>query len=380
MKAERENIRLAAMGDVMLARDVGKHIFDKPDDFQFNDIKPIINNHDIIFLNLENPVSTRGTPHEIQDPHVTFCCTPDSLEVLKNLHATVVSIGNNHMLDYGDIALHDTIEHLDSMGIKHVGGGRNYEEANRPLLMKCNGIKIAFLAYVFIYSASTRMATKKRPGISDYRINHILPKIRDLNIAGYQVIVSIHWGMEYSFYPIPYQMKQAREMIENGASLILGHGPHYPQGIENYKGGQIIYSLGNFIFDEPHIFANRSFIYSTEVTGNNTLDKMQIYPVQLINHVPKLINDNERDTFNEMIVNLNKKYVTKGDLFWNKINNLYASDIVNRIFRMKSIKFILLPPLSFFYSIGFVNYIKKMKLSNIRSIIKHIFIGKRLFV
>lgn len=370
MIEEREGYRLAAMGDVMLARGVGQHILEKPEDFLFEEIGSVLKGHDLIVLNLENPVGTNGTPHHVQDPHVTFCGHPDSLQVLRNLGVTVVSLGNNHMLDYGDAALHETVEYLDALGIKHAGAGRNYEEANRPLLMECNGHKIAFLSYVFIYSASTKMATRNKPGISDYRIRKILPEIRDLSLSGYQVNVSIHWGMEYSFFPIPYQMRQARQMIDSGASIILGHGPHYPQGIENYNAGQIVYSLGNFIFDEPHTFANRSFIYSVRIAKNNRLQDMQIHTVHLNNHIPMLVYHKEKDNLEKWINTLSKLYASKNAAFWKKINSLYFSDVVSRVFRMKSLKFIFLPPLSFYSDVGIKNLVKKTKAKNVLSLLK----------
>ncbi len=370
---EKEVFRLAAMGDVMLDREVGKHIKDKPEDFLFKDIRSVLKHYDAIFLNLENPVGTKGTPHPIQDPQVTFCCHPDSLRILKNLGADIVSLGNNHMLDYGETALCETLEHLDALGIKHVGAGRNYEEANRPLLVEYNNKKVAFLSYVFIYSASTRMAKRNKPGVSDYRINRILPAIRDLSGSGYQVIVSIHWGIEYCFYPLPYQMKQARRMIDNGASLILGHGPHYPQGIENYKNGQIVYSLGNFIFDEPYRLANRSFIYGVNVTASNKLRNADIYPVHINNHVPYLIQGRGKDRLYKLIKNLGYIYPRKKKIFWKKINNIYFNDIVSRVIRMKSVKFIFLPSIFFYFEIGLINFLKKFKVTNLLSILRYPF-------
>jgi poly-gamma-glutamate capsule biosynthesis protein CapA/YwtB (metallophosphatase superfamily) len=363
---------LAAMGDVMMDREVGRHFRDRPEDFLFNDIRSVLKTHDLIFLNLENPVGTKGTPHHIQDPHVTFCCHPESLQVLKNLGVSVVSLGNNHMLDYGETALSETLEHLDNFGIKHVGAGRDYEEANRPLLMEYNGKKIAFLSYVFIYSASTKMAKGDKPGVSDYRINKILPIIRDLSASDYQVIVSIHWGMEYSLYPIPYQMNQARRMIDSGASLILGHGPHYPQGIENYKHGQIVYSMGNFIFDEPYKLAKRSFIYSVGITQANKLQNMRIYPVHLNNHLPTLVNSRQKERLERLIFNLSEVYPKKDKEFWKNINNHYFSDIVGRVLRMRSLKFIFLPPVSFYFRVGFRNYLEKLNLTNVIAIFRRL--------
>ena len=77
---------------------------------------------------------------------------------------SVVSLGNNHILDYGESALVETLEHLDAAGIKWVGAGRNYEEANRPLLLEIGGRKLAFLSYAFIYSVNSRMASARRVG------------------------------------------------------------------------------------------------------------------------------------------------------------------------------------------------------------------------
>src|SRR3972149_9816095 len=138
MSAGKVAYRLAAMGDVMLSRNVGKHYMARPDDFLLNEIRSFLKYYDLIFVNLETPVSTKGVPHHIQDPNVTCCAHPDTLRIIKNLGVNIVSLGNNHMLDYGEEALCETLEHLDHYGIKYVGAGQNYEEANRPLLLEIN--------------------------------------------------------------------------------------------------------------------------------------------------------------------------------------------------------------------------------------------------
>jgi poly-gamma-glutamate capsule biosynthesis protein CapA/YwtB (metallophosphatase superfamily) len=373
METDRTAYRLVAMGDVMLDRQVGKHFKEKPQDFQFGELQTVLRDDDLIFLNLENPVGTKGSPNAIQDPNVTFRCHPESLQVLKNLGTVVVSLGNNHMLDYGEGTLAETLAHLDAAGIKHVGAGRDYEEANRPLVMEFKGKKIAFLSHVFIYSASTRRARGKRAGVSDYRIGKILSKVSALKGAGYQVIVSLHWGIEYCFYPLPYQREQARAMIDHGASLILGHGPHYPQGIERYKHGEIVYSLGNFIFDEPHRFSNRSFIYGVEITEADDLVNRIVCPVQLVHHVPSLMRGKEAERFQRFILRLENVYKGKSDLFWKRVNNIYFQDIINRIVRMRSLKFVFLPPLSFYLGVGIRNYLAKVSFKNIASTLQMIF-------
>jgi len=358
------------MGDVMLARGVMKHYFERPQDFLLTDIRAVLNQYDLVFLNLENPVSVRGTPHPIQDPNVTFRSHPDTLNILKNLGVTVVSLGNNHMLDYGEEALADTLEHLEFQGIRHIGAGINYEDANRPLFLECNDQKIAMLSYVFLFSASTEMARGNRPGVSDYRIKHILPRIDELKRNGYLVIVSAHWGLEYSLYPLPYQMRMARKMIDNGAAIVIGHGPHYPQGIESYKDGQIVYSLGNFVFDEPHKFANRSFIYGAELSNNMRPENRRIYPYHIVNHVPTIVDSIAKERIEKIITSLGECYPRKSKNFWKKINNIYFMDIFHRVIQNRSIKYLYLPPLRFYFSIGFANIIKKIKIDNVTSLLK----------
>jgi poly-gamma-glutamate capsule biosynthesis protein CapA/YwtB (metallophosphatase superfamily) len=353
---------LAAMGDVMLSRSraIGQHLHERPQDFRMQEVADVLAGFDLVFANLESPVGITGTPHPIQHPNVTFRCHPEVLAVLKNLGVTVVSLGNNHMLDYGAECLAETLEHLDASGIRHVGAGRNYEEANRPLLLRVNGKKVAFLAYVFLYSASTQIATRSRAGVSDHRIGSILPRIRELTRAGYQVIVSAHWGLEYSFYPLPYQMEQARRMIREGASLVIGHGPHYPQGIETCEGGRIVYSLGNFLFDEPTPYSNRSFIYGAAVASDNAVLAERLYPFHINDHVPTLVQGRDKERLENLVRKLSESYATKDQRFWQRQNSLYFRDIVYRVQRMKSFKFVLLPPLAFYGAVGTRNYARKL--------------------
>lgn len=348
------------MGDVMLDRAVGEHFRRAPEDYAFRELAVILGSYDLVFANLENPVGVRGTPHPTQHRNVTFRCHPDALRVLRNLGIGVVSLGNNHMLDYGGEALAETLEHLDANGIRHVGAGKNYREANEPLLLEINGKKVGILSHVFIYSASTAMATRDRPGVSDHRIRKILPRIRDLVRQDYQVLVSVHWGLEYSFFPIPYQMAQARRMIDSGASVIIGHGPHYPQGIESYRHGKIIYSLGNFIFDEPFKFANRSFIFGIGVGPGNRLTDQIVHPIHIREQVPAIVHGAEQRNMERLIASLGRVYASRSRRFWQNQNSIYFGDIVHRVRHMKSLKFVMLPPPSFYAGVGLRNYARKL--------------------
>jgi poly-gamma-glutamate capsule biosynthesis protein CapA/YwtB (metallophosphatase superfamily) len=357
-------VRIAALGDIMLARDVGRHYVNKPDDFKLEEIAGILGQYDLVIANLENPVGIKGAPHPKQDPHVAFRCHPDTLAVLKNLNVDVVSLGNNHLLDYGEETLFESLHYLEKANIAHVGGGKDYAQANKPACFSIRGMKIALLSSVMIYSASTERAAAKKPGVADYRIAPLLANIRALKRKGYTVLVTVHWGLEYCFYPVPYQRLQARRMIDAGASLILGHGPHYPQGIEDYQQGQIVHSLGNFIFDEPHYYSNKSFVYGAELDGSGRMLSKSIYPVNIINHIPVLDERFDRSRTAVLVSNLDKIYQRKDKKFWKGINNRLFRDIVMRVTTMKSWKFVLLPPPTFYFTIGVKNLLEKVKINN----------------
>jgi poly-gamma-glutamate capsule biosynthesis protein CapA/YwtB (metallophosphatase superfamily) len=361
MSDSRSVIRLAAVGDVMLARGVGRHFAEAPADFTTGGVHDVLRTYDIVCANLENPVGTSGRPCPGQDPNVTFRAHPDTLDVLVSMGVKVVSLGNNHMLDYGEPALIETLEHLDRRGIGWVGAGRNYDEANRPLLMEVNGQRLAFLSHAFIYSVNSRMAGRGRPGISDHRPSRIVNQVRALKRAGHQVIVMMHWGYEYCFYPLPYQMRAARRMIDAGASLVLGHGPHYPQGIEDYRTGQIVYSLGNFIFDEPHKYANRSFIYAADMDASGGLKHREVLPVHLQRHVPTLVEGAEKRRLSRLVENLSTRYAEKDRRFWQSISASYLTELCGRVVRNRSVKYLLIPSASFYRDVGPAVLLRKLK-------------------
>lgn len=367
-----DTIQIAAMGDAMLGRSVGARYDARPDDFTMADIRSVIDGHDIVFVNLECPVSSRGRPDPIQKPNVTFCAPPETLGILRGIGVNVVSIANNHALDYGEEALRDTQLYLDQAGLRWGGAGRNYDEANAPIFLEVRGRKVAILCHVFIYSASTRIATKRRAGVADHHLGRMLRKIKSLRNEGYLVIVSVHWGLEYAFHPVPYQCRQARKMIEAGASLILGHGPHYPQGFETYEGGRIVWSLGNFLFDEPYRYSNRSFIYSAALSASSAqvVDE-RITPIEIVRGVPRVLSGPAGDRLHRGLRALTAGYQAGSrNKVQRRISARYFSDIVNRVFSMKSLRFLLLPPLGFYRDVGITGMMQKVRLRNLLSVVQ----------
>jgi len=255
--AKAREINLVLVGDVMLARGVANQI-KKSDDFNypFLNVADFLNSADLVFGNLEGPISEQG---KNQGSVYSFKAEPGVVQGLSFAGFSVMSLANNHILDWGTQAMLDTVDLLGARGIKTVGAGRDYDSANQPVILERNGTKIAFLAYTNLLPKSFA-ARENTSGISDFDISKIKAKIEELKTRADLVIVSMHWGEEYQTKANLSQQKIAHELIEDGADLVVGHHPHVPEEIEQYnppprkategRGGWIIYSLGNFVFDQ----------------------------------------------------------------------------------------------------------------------------------
>ncbi|MBI4535053.1 MAG: CapA family protein [Ignavibacteriae bacterium] len=200
---------------------------------------------DIGMVNLECPVTTRGT--KVEKPF-NFRMHGRFLDVIKEAGIDIVNLANNHIYDYGKVGLFDTITHLDSVGILHVGAGRNKKEAHRPVVIDERGKRIAFLGYYG--GGEAPRATETKAGVARRELKLIkadLSRLKRKDSVDY-VVVNLHWGIEKATHPDQEQIKFARTLIDSGADAVIGHHPHVLQGIERYKHGVIAYSLGNLIF------------------------------------------------------------------------------------------------------------------------------------
>lgn len=240
-----EDITLAFAGDTLLGFRIGDLIRERGTDYPWGGVTPTLGGADLAMVNLECSVSVRGSP---QDKKWTFRAEPEALTGLRNAGVDLVSLANNHVLDYGQEAFEDTLANLDKAGVARVGAGLNVDEAARPVILEAKGFKVGFLAATEFYPEAW-LATDTRPGVWSARYGEKLAAaLKTLRPEVDCVVVSLHWGVEYESYPYAYQRQLARGLIDAGADLIIGHHPHVLQGLEVYKGGLIAYSLGNFVF------------------------------------------------------------------------------------------------------------------------------------
>ena len=235
-------------GDIMLDRGVRNSV---NKNFNGNYSKlfeklGIIKKSDIAFANLEGPASDMGA--DLKNLY-SFRMDPSVIPALKGAGFSIISVANNHVGDWGREAYGDTLRRLKENEIFYTGGGINTEEAEKPVIIEKYGIKIGYLGFSDV-GPEWMKSKDDQPGI--LLANN--PKFSEIiQNAAKQVdhlVVSFHFGDEYKTIHNGRQEYLAHKAIDAGAKIVVGHHPHVIQDTEIYKNGYIIYSLGNFIFDQ----------------------------------------------------------------------------------------------------------------------------------
>lgn len=201
---------------------------------------------DVLFGNLEGPISDKGTR---VGSIYSFRLDPKAIEGLNYAGFDILSVANNHLFDYGKASLEDTFLRLKEAGISYVGGGFNSKEAYSPVIKEVRGTRIAFLAFTNLGSKYWA-AQENCSGIAWLEKEVLKEEISKAKTQAEVVIVSFHLGDEYQAKSNFLQKSFARLAVDSGADLVIGHHPHVIQEIEKYRNKYIIYSLGNFIFDQ----------------------------------------------------------------------------------------------------------------------------------
>lgn len=202
---------------------------------------------DLFVVNEEFPFSSRG--EAAPDKQYTFRLPPERVSIFKEMGIDLVTLANNHALDFGTDALVDTLDTLDQAGILHVGAGRNLDEAKEPVIAELKGMKIGFIGASRVIPETSWNATSTKPGmLVTYDPALTVQEIEKLDEVCDYVVVYVHWGIERAEHPEEYQRTMGRQYIDAGADLVVGSHPHVLQGIEYYEGKPIVYSLGNFVF------------------------------------------------------------------------------------------------------------------------------------
>lgn len=239
--AQSRRFSLVAVGDIMLDRGVARAIARHGWASILCCVRDRLRAADITFGNLESPLSTRGA-HSPKD--CVFRAHPSTVRVLIDGGFDIVSVANNHTMNSGRQTLLDTLDVLRRSGVRYVGARAEKSISWWPVHLQAGGLTVGFMAFTDLsfedgsYSKVGRDLTKFAEKIST--------AARKVDL----LVVSFHWGEEYQSVPSQRQRQVARVAIEAGADLILGHHPHVLQGMAALSGAPILYSMGNFVFDQ----------------------------------------------------------------------------------------------------------------------------------
>ena len=234
-EVQETTITISAAGDCTLGTDEGfnysrsfkgKYNAVQDPSYFLQNVQPVFAQDDLTIVNMEGTLTEETTREPKQ---FAFKGDAEYAKILTSGAVEAANLANNHSFDYGEKSHEDTIAALDAEGIQSFG----YE---RTALMDIKGVKVGLAG---VYELAEHIECKQ----------DMLDNIASLKEQGAQIIiVSFHWGQEKENVPNDVQVELAHTAIDNGADLVLGHHPHVLQGIEEYKGKDIVYSLGNFCF------------------------------------------------------------------------------------------------------------------------------------
>jgi poly-gamma-glutamate capsule biosynthesis protein CapA/YwtB (metallophosphatase superfamily) len=289
-------VKILAAGDVMLGSWIDQITRARGWNYPFVQLDSIVNQTDIFFCNLEAPFGNSGTAYE---KTYTFQVSPDLVQILTAGKINMVSLANNHMMDYGVESLSATMEVLGKNNIKYSGAGTNLQEARKPGRLVVKGKNISFACYSLTFPEEF-WATDTSAGTCFPRHTFVFRDLKKLKSDSNLLVVSFHWGGELLTMPKEYQIELAHQVIDVGADLVLGHHPHVIQGIEIYKGKVIAYSLGNFIFASYSENVKESMLLELH-SGEAGIEKCRIYPLLVYNNEvefqPRLLTGENRSKF-----------------------------------------------------------------------------------
>jgi poly-gamma-glutamate synthesis protein (capsule biosynthesis protein) len=230
-EVEKKSITISFAGDMTFGNYVGqgydgsfnqKYANIQDTSYFLKKVKSVFEKDDLTVANLEGPLTTASS---YQIKTFAFKGNPEYRNILVDGSVEAVTIANNHSSDYYEQGLKDTKENLDKVNVGYFG----YEDT---YVKEIKGIKFGFIGLSFPTEYGT--LTKKL--------------ISQLKEEADVIILYVHWGIERDEAPSEAQRTLAKQWIDNGVDLVIGSHPHVVQGIENYNGKDIVYSLGNFCF------------------------------------------------------------------------------------------------------------------------------------
>ncbi len=308
----------------MIGRMVNDTITELPPEYIWGDLLPILRSTDLNLINLEAALTTsqKAVPKVFN-----FKADPERVACLKAANVTVANLANNHVLDYSEAGLLETLNVLKSAGIQVVGAGRNLEEANQAVIIVKKGIKIAILGCTD--NEPDWKASSTKPGTHYLPIKGIEPIQTDLERLKKEadiVVLTFHWGPNMKERPSAQFVRFAHAAIECGVDLFHGHSAHIFQGVEVFHRCPILYDTGDFVDDyyvDPQLRNDRSFLFLAEISQRGVVG-FHMIPVLISNCQVNLAQEDDFEWSLERMVALSKEFGTDVHVKNDPIPHLYV--------------------------------------------------------
>jgi poly-gamma-glutamate synthesis protein (capsule biosynthesis protein) len=284
--------RIGLTGDVMLGRLVDEHQRRRPTTAVWGDLLDRFRELDGLLVNLECCLSTRGRRWRRTRRAFHFRADPEwAVPALEGAGVDCCALANNHVLDFGEEALRDTLDHLDEAGIAHAGAGRTREAAFAPATFAASGLDVAVVSLTD--NTPEYAATETAPGtayvemaVDDEEtratVTGALERARELDPD--LLVASLHWGPNMVAEPPAAFREFGRWLVDEGVDLVHGHSAHVVQGIEVYDGRPILYDTGDFVDDyavDDRLRNDRSFLFELSVTDAGDLSELRLRPTEI---------------------------------------------------------------------------------------------------
>lgn len=318
---KNQKLTMTMVGDVMMGRHVGEVTKRHGADYLFRHVKPYFDASDYVSGNFEHPIlKDDASKYEQTDKSIHLYTDMDAIHAVKNAGFTVMNLANNHLMDYGEEGLRDTLDVFDRYNMDYVGGGENRKEAKEHInYQDVNGVRVATLGFTDAFVEGT-IATKDQNGLLSANPDVLFDMIEKAKNEDHGnadlVVVNVHWGQEYDTEATPRQKALAKAMVDAGADIIIGHHPHVLQSFDVYKDGIIFYSLGNFVFDQGWTRTKDSAMVQYNLTedGKATID---VIPLQIEEAAPRLATG----YFDQLRVYRQLTKETAENVYWSKQDN-----------------------------------------------------------
>jgi poly-gamma-glutamate synthesis protein (capsule biosynthesis protein) len=280
-------LRLMFGGDVMLGRLVREVMLRDGIHAPLAGVAPLLRSADLAIANLECALTDSVERWHGAPKAYYFAAPPEAGQALVDAGIRLVSLANNHSLDYDVRGLADTLRILDAHGIAHTGAGPDLAWAQSPAVVTCGDVLVGMAA--FCDHQDDFAATDDHPGIAWLGLHDetaaadaFARALAPLRAAGVRwPVLSLHWGPNMVTAPSERQRRLARAAIDVGWKIVYGHSAHVFHGVELYRGCPILYAAGDLVDDyavDPHLRNDHQLLFEV-CLGDDALRRIVLHPI-----------------------------------------------------------------------------------------------------